>query len=171
MQNVLKSICELDKERSKNWDDYYDLFNKLSKEKDKTFKSLVEEFNKHEKFTSKYKKLKDIDELTWQLYHASLDGLNLWVEDDHLFTLNNKLCSTAHVTRTKGAKISATNDCSLCLESHDLRHLVKTSCGHYFGKKCFAALLKNRFEEHDSTIKCPNCRNDGVTLQQFKYKK
>ena len=172
MQNVLKSICDLDKIRSQKWDEYYSLHETFDKVKDETFQSLIEEFQKHVKFTKKYKKLKEIDDLTWQLYDDAIDGINAHVEHDNLFTLNKKLCSTAYVTRTKGARISATNECSLCLESHDVKHLVKTSCGHYFGKKCFAALLRNKFSEYDEEIvRCPNCRNDAVTLCQFKYKK
>ena len=171
MQNVLKTIWELDDQRSEKWNEYWELHEKFDKIKDETFKSLVEEFEKHNKITSKYNKLKDIDELAWYLYEAALDGVNLWVEDSQLFTLNTKLCSTAHVTRTKGAKIASTYECSLCLETHDLKHLVKTSCRHYFGKKCFAALLKNNFYVENQKIRCPNCRNDDITLQQFKYKK
>jgi len=171
MKNVLKTICELDEQRSQKWNEYYSLHKAFDKIKDETFKCVKEEYHKHESFTKKYKKLKAIDDLTWELYDCAVDGINHWVEDDHLFTLNNKLCSTAHVTRTKGSKLSADNECSLCLESHELRHLVKTSCGHYFGKKCFAALLRNKFDADETIIRCPNCRNDGVTLQQFKYKK
>lgn len=64
-------------------------------------------------------------------------------ENDCLFTLDKNLCSTTNDTRNKGAKIAYNNCCSICLNTHDLKHLIKTSCGHYFGKQCFAALLKH----------------------------
>jgi hypothetical protein len=169
MQNILQYICEIDNNRSKIWNDYWELHETFDKLKDETFNSVREEFDKNQKITKKFKKLKEIDDLTWELHDIALEGISLWINDDYLFTLDNKLCSTSHITRTKGA-IIASNECSLCLETHDVRHLIKTSCGHYFGKKCFALLLKNKFFEDETIIRCPNCRNNAVTLQQFKYK-
>jgi hypothetical protein len=170
MANILQQILTEDDHRSSTWNEFNDLYTLLDKVKDETFKEVVDEFDKHEKFTKKYKKLKEIDDAVWNMYTYALEGMNKWCEDDYLFTLNKKLCKTNCITRSKGKEISS-NVCSLCLDTHDVKHLIKTSCGHYFGKPCFAALTKHKFENDESHVTCPYCRSNVATLCQFKYKK
>jgi hypothetical protein len=169
MQNILQRINELDDKRSDTWKQYYALYETFDKVKTDTFSAVVEEFDKYNKCTKKYKKLKELDDMVWEVYDNAVEGINIWVNDDHLFTLDKKLCSTKRVTKNKGTKI-AENVCSLCLENHDIKHLIKTTCGHYFGKQCFAALIKHKFLSDETIITCPNCRSCDYSLQQFKYK-
>jgi hypothetical protein len=116
---------------------------------------------------------------TWDLINDMNDSvLDYLIQlcdnmDKYLFTLNKSICKTNYITKNKGKEISS-NMCSVCLDTHDAKHIVKTSCGHYFGKPCFATLIKQKFkfgkfESHH--VKCPYCRSNVVTLCQFKYKK
>jgi hypothetical protein len=171
MNNVLKNICDLDDKRSITWNQYNNLYKDFSKMHDESFSALTKEFEQHEKFTKKYKQLDEVNKTIWEVYEDAIDGMNKWCENDNLFTLDKKVCSTAHVTRNKAAKIAAENCCSMCLDTHDIKHLIKTSCGHYFGKQCFASLLKHKFYANIEVITCPNCRSNNFSLQQFKYKK
>jgi len=170
MQNILERINELDEKRSDNWEQCYQLYETFDKVRSDTFSEVENEFNKYKKFTQKFKKLKEVDDMVWEVCDNALEGLNKWVNDDHLFTLDKKLCSTTKVTKSKGKKIED-NICSLCLENHDIKHLIKTTCGHYFGKQCFAALMKHRWSKDETIISCPNCRSSQYSLEQFKYKK
>ena len=169
MANILQRILREDELRSSMWNTFNDLYTLLDNIKDETFTEVKDEYNKHEKITKKYKKLKEIDDAVWEMSDYSLDGMNKYCEDDYLFTLDKKLCKTNYITRSKGKEISS-NVCSLCLDTHDVKHMIKTSCGHYFGKSCFAALTKHKFNNDDTEITCPYCRNNISTLCQFKYK-
>lgn len=171
MQNIIHKISELDDNRSVTWNQFNNLYNEFSKIHEESFSKLQEEFDKHIKFTKKFKKLHEVNNVIWEVYEEALDGMNKWCENDCLFTLDKKLCSTIHVTRSKGAKLEAVHECSLCLHTHELKHLVKTSCGHYFGKPCFAALIRHKFYNDDTLVTCPNCRSNDFSLQHFKYKK
>lgn len=110
--------------------------------------------------------------------HEFVSNYNIQVCDNwiqYLFTLNKSICKTNYITRNKGKEISS-NMCSVCLDTHDAKHIVKTSCGHYFGKPCFATLIKQQFNFNKYVfksyhVKCPYCRSNVVTLCQFKYKK
>ena len=170
MSNILQQILTEDEHRSLTWNTFNDLFTLLDNLKDETFKEVVNEFNKYNKITKKYIKLKEIDDVVWDMYDYSVDGMNKWCEDDYLFRLDKKLCKTNCITRNKGNEISS-NVCSLCLDTHDVKHKIKTSCGHYFGKSCFAAFMKHKFNNDDSSvITCPYCRSNVTSLTRFKYK-
>jgi len=168
---VLKQINVLDDNRSTTWNQYNNLYEDFSKMQHESSSALKKEFDKQLKITKKFEHLRQVDETIWEIYDEAIDGMNKWCENDHLFTLDKRLCRTAHVTRSKGKKIEEINECSLCLNKHSLKHLIKTSCGHYFGKPCFAELIKHNFYNNDTLDTCPNCRSNYFSLQQFKYKK
>ena len=170
MSNILKEISNLDKQRSAKWQEYYDLFERFHREKESTFSAVKEEYNNTESITKKYKHLRELDDVVWQVYDNAVDGLNKYVENDHLFTLNSKICTPCYISRKKATQIEA-NTCSLCLESHSIKHIVRTSCGHIFGKQCFAALMRHKYYEDIKQIGCPNCRANNYSLCVFKYKK
>jgi hypothetical protein len=171
MTNILKQICELDENRSLTFKQFNNLYEDCDKLHNETFSAINEEYDKYIKCTKKYKHLVEVNDFIWEIYDDALEGMNKYSGSDNIFTLDKKLCSTIYVTRNKGAKIVAKNCCSMCLDTHDLKHLVKTSCGHYFGKQCFAALLKHKYYDDEEVITCPNCRLDDFSLQKFKYKK
>ena len=175
MQNILQKVSRRDEERSKCWNEYHKLYKKMGKIHDVTFSDLRSEFEKYNTFSKKYKKIEEEEKLCWEIYEEALNGMNTWASNEmfeKLFTLDKRSCSTLYVTRKKGAQLKDDNCCSMCMESHDIKHIVKTSCGHYFGKQCFASLMKHQYYKNNSkTINCPNCRCQEFTLQQFKYKK
>jgi hypothetical protein len=169
MTNVLHTIHAIDNKRTEIWNEWEKLYEKFDTIKDQTFSALQEEFNKHIKFTKKWNQLKNVDDATWEVYDNAVDNMNQWCNDPS-FTLDKKVCATATITRSKGSQI-ATNTCSLCLETHDTKHAIRTSCGHYFGKKCFAAFLRHKYFADELDFSCPNCRQTNVTLTHFKFKK
>ena len=60
------------------------------------------------------------------------------------------------------------DSCGICLDCHKVNLLVKTSCGHVFGKKCLSNLIDFHFENNRKKVCCPLCRNDSFDL--FRYK-
>ena len=82
MSNILKEISNLDKQRSAKWQEYYDLFERFHREKESTFSAVKEEYNKTESITKKYKHLRELDDVVWQVYDNAVDGLNKYVEND-----------------------------------------------------------------------------------------
>lgn len=59
-------------------------------------------------------------------------------------------------------------NCSICFEHHESKHIIRTSCNHYFGKYCFSKFIDSNFE-NDRDIVCPICRNDHISeFTRFK---
>jgi len=181
MENILQKLTTLYDKRHETWlqfSDFYDIFTPIH---DERFSGLTEEMNKYDKIPEdelkkrkkmfkKFLKRKSVDDFIWDIYSDVVDQMNIYCENDNLFIIDRKYCSTAHITRSKGKNL-ADNCCSLCLENHDIKNLIRTSCGHYYGKSCFSEFVKHCFYEDENKFKCPNCRCDEFSIQQFKYKK
>ena len=181
MENILQKLGTLYDKRHETWLHFSDFYDEFTQIYDESYSGLTEEFNKYDrisedktkkraKIMKKINQKKDIDDFICDIWSDTIDQMNIYCEYDDLFTIDNKYCSTAHITRSKGINI-ADNCCSLCLENHDIKHLIRTSCGHYYGKSCFAEFVKHCFYEDEEKFKCPNCRCEEFSIQQFKYKK
>jgi hypothetical protein len=61
--------------------------------------------------------------------------------------------------------------CSICLDTHGYKDIVKTSCGHIFGKSCFQNHLRsiNPSDYEDAPLRtcCPMCRRCNLSLTLF----
>lgn len=56
------------------------------------------------------------------------------------------------------------DDCSICLNNHELNTVVEGPCGHQFGKYCFQEWSKKC---SDSNIVCPLCRGNCNEVTEF----
>jgi len=132
---------------------------------------LMSEYERKGKITKHYNKLKSYSDMlmTISLYFWSRVGPNVSSVTEVL-RLNGSICTPIRISRNKSQKISR-NVCGICLEEHPTRHLVKTSCGHYFGKKCFTELLQYAFENDKDLVPCPCCRDETYSLSRFVIKK
>jgi len=179
--NLLKKLNTLYDKQHNLWKDFDNVYTEFTPIHNESYNGLMEELDKHEKIPEDKKRkrsknlkklyyLRDVDDFISDIWSYAINHIIKFCEYDKLFTIDKKYCSTAHITRTKGKKLSD-NCCSLCLENHDIKHMIRTSCGHYFGKSCFAEFVKHCFYEDKDKFKCPNCRCDEFSIQQFKYKK
>jgi hypothetical protein len=57
--------------------------------------------------------------------------------------------------------------CSICCETHIIKKLFTTKCGHHFGECCFGKYIEHKIE-NKSVIKCPLCRSNNI-LPVVKY--
>ena len=54
-------------------------------------------------------------------------------------------------------------DCSICMEKHDMCSVIEGPCGHQFGKSCFERWVNNsRY-----IVKCPLCRGDCTEVCEY----
>ena len=58
--------------------------------------------------------------------------------------------------------------CILCLDKHQIKDSIVTSCNHMFGFECFQAFI-NTNENYNKH--CPMCRNTEYSLTSFKARK
>ena len=56
------------------------------------------------------------------------------------------------------------DSCSICMDKHNKIDTVTTSCGHEFGKKCYASWLN---APHGNQC-CPVCRNPSPSLVAYR---
>ena len=170
MSDILQQIYILDKERIKEWKKYYKMFNVFFEIGQKTFSNVKKEYIRtNHIITDEYKRLEGLNNIITDIYELALFYVNkLSLPSNSLFSLNKFCKSSIYVTKKKGVKIASSNVCSLCLENHKIKDVVKTSCGHYFGKLCFANLVKHGYEKRSNKIICPNCRSKKYSLLCFK---
>jgi len=182
MENtIIKKLTTLHDEQHDLWKQFEKMYTEFTPINDESHNGLMKELDKHDNIPKNKKRkrsknlkklyyLRDVNDFISDIFGDIIDHMLIFCEYDKLFTMDKKYCSTAHITRTKGKKL-ADNCCSLCLENHDIKHMIRTSCGHYFGKSCFAEFIKHCFHEDEEKFKCPNCRCHEFSIQQFKYKK
>jgi hypothetical protein len=167
MSDILQQVYILDKNRRNEWKEYYKMFNVFFEMGNKIFSNVKKEYNKHQ-LSDEYRRLVELDELISDINNWALVYVNkLELPNNNLFLLNKFCKSTIHVTKKKGNNVTS-DVCSLCLERHKIKDVVKTCCGHYFGKLCFANLVKHEYNKRSNKVKCPNCRNKKYSLQCFK---
>jgi len=64
--------------------------------------------------------------------------------------------------------------CAICLDMHGYKDIVKTSCGHVFGKTCFQNHLCTLNKHNHSNLlrtSCPMCRRTDLSFTLFSLKK
>lgn len=78
-----------------------------------------------------------------------------------------ELCSTVWTHRRKTKKMKD-EICGICMETHEAKHLVRTTCGHIFGKQCFSTLVEFHYNNYDEVLHCPMCRSTDYDLLRYK---
>jgi hypothetical protein len=92
-------------------------------------------------------------------------------ENTHILTPKNHMVN--RISRAK--RKSLENEmCSICLDTHHYKYIVRTSCGHIFGKCCFQSHLKainKKNDTYDLITCCPMCRSTELSITLFAMKK
>jgi len=57
--------------------------------------------------------------------------------------------------------------CSICLDTHKIKHIITTKCKHHFGLCCLEKYILNKYD-NEKDIHCPLCRNGNI-LPAIKY--
>jgi len=81
-----------------------------------------------------------------------------------------ELCSTIWTYRRKTKKMKD-EICGICMETHEAKHLVRTTCGHIFGKQCFSTLVEFHYKNGDAVLHCPMCREVDYDLLRYKMRR
>jgi hypothetical protein len=71
---------------------------------------------------------------------------------------NSKIEKVSDKTKRQIEKES----CSICFEHHKSKHIIRTSCNHYFGTYCFSKFIDSNFENNRDIV-CPMCRNENIS--------
>jgi hypothetical protein len=58
------------------------------------------------------------------------------------------------------------DECGICMDKHQLRDALHTSCGHCFGRKCYEQMLHT-----NADAPCPLCRHAKPLLTIYKERK
>jgi hypothetical protein len=149
---------------NKTWDEVKHLFVKSSKtikEKILQTRNPKETRNLVSKFVVEY-------ELN-NLLKKNCDEEEEKLKCAHFFN-DETLCKTKFICKKKTKKLEETS-CGICLGCHSINLLVKTSCGHVFGKKCLSELIDFHFTNNSKKVCCPLCRNDSFDLCRYKISK
>ena len=60
--------------------------------------------------------------------------------------------------------------CRVCMEHHAYKDIIKTSCNHHFGKKCFSKWIRNCFVNYRE-VTCALCRSNDFTITRYTSNK
>jgi hypothetical protein len=72
------------------------------------------------------------------------------------------------VIKTKDLEKEMEDVCIICLEKHQFKDCILTSCNHIFGFECFQEFI-NANENYNKH--CPMCRNPEYRITSFKSRK
>ena len=139
-------------------------YNKISSD----YSTSITEFNKN------YDNIKDrkkrnalvVDVHRMRVLEAerkNIDTHALYVIDYN----DSEFCSTIWDHGRKMAKMEK-ELCGICMETHTIRHLIRTTCGHIFGKYCFSTLVEYHYKRGDDVLHCPMCRSTDYDLLRYK---
>jgi Ring finger domain len=73
------------------------------------------------------------------------------------------------IVSTASLGIPCSDLCAICLETHNKGEIVRTECGHEFGKECWHMFVDSRHEY--GVIHCPACRKANPKVRTFACKK
>lgn len=85
-------------------------------------------------------------------------------QEEDTWIITSKNHSVKRISRNKRRKLE-NETCAICLDTHGYKDIVKTSCGHVFGRKCIQQNLKCL------RTSCPMCRSSHLSFSLFTSKK
>ena len=92
-------------------------------------------------------------------YEYFLDIMNRYDIDDEKSAPN-----ILKISRAKRGRLEK-ELCAICLDTHNYKDLIKTSCGHIFGKCCYNSHMNTLHGE-----RCPMCRTCSPSIYVFGKK-
>jgi hypothetical protein len=73
------------------------------------------------------------------------------------------------VVSTSSLSAPCSDLCAICLETHNKGEIVRTECGHEFGKECWHMFVDSR--QQYGGFHCPACRKANPQVRTFACKK
>ena len=73
------------------------------------------------------------------------------------------------VVSTASLSAPCSDLCAICLETHNKGEIVRTECGHEFGKECWHMFVDSR--QQYGGFHCPACRKANPQVRTFACKK
>lgn len=104
----------------------------------------------------------DISHYQEDFHHTQFNMYMKKLDKCHYITKKNSRVS--RVTKSRARQLE-TEECCICLNTHCIRDITKTSCGHTFGKSCIENMRKN----YDA-VACPLCRNSQLEYTIYTIK-
>jgi hypothetical protein len=115
-------------------------------------------------------KLKDKFELEIALLTIKKEELDntmtkLWDEMEGLFKITKQKSKLKKISQLQKRQLERVT-CCICYESHTVKQLVTTSCGHTFGKCCLSKMFEYNYDNYIENV-CPCCRNNNIELTRY----
>jgi len=60
--------------------------------------------------------------------------------------------------------------CCICFETHSLKDIMVTCCGHTYGQVCIETMIRKQKRKHQ-TPTCPLCRKSDMKFSLYRVKK
>jgi hypothetical protein len=116
----------------------------------------------------------DLLEIESNYYLKIINDYNSTYEkEDQIWSLTPNTQPVKRITKTKRRELEM-ETCAICLDIHGYKDIVKTSCGHVFGKTCFQNHLRTLNKHNHSNVLrtgCPMCRRTDLAFTLFALKK
>ena len=94
-------------------------------------------------------------------------------KEAHVCLITDNADYVKRITKNKCLSLER-ETCAICLDVHEYKDIVKTSCGHIFGKICFQNHLTTINKGNHSNVlrtSCPMCRRTELSFNLFALKK
>jgi hypothetical protein len=171
-----KAIQDVYEPLSKEWNALLSINEKYSRKLDK-IKHMTKYRKKYEKqgfnndpLPSNYIGLcqkYDVEIADLEIQMADIDKhtTQLWDQMEGVYKITDKNSRLRKISRHKKRQLEK-ETCAICYESHSLKQLTTTSCGHTFGKTCLSKMMEYNYDNATDTM-CPCCRNPAFELVRY----
>jgi hypothetical protein len=89
----------------------------------------------------------------------------LWDQMNGVFQITDRNSRAKKITKRQKRELEK-ETCAICYDSHSLKQLTTTSCGHTFGKPCLSKMLEYNYDNWTENV-CPCCRNAAFELVRY----
>jgi hypothetical protein len=106
----------------------------------------------------------DINNACSTIHANKFDKHLLKIKTIHHITRKNSNVRSVSVMQQKDLE---SETCCICLETHTLKDIVTTCCGHTLGKSCFEEIIHKHYYA-DTEITCPLCRKQSLSFNIYR---
>jgi len=107
----------------------------------------------------------EIAELEIQMSDIDKQTTQLWDQMEGVYKITDKNSRLTKISKRQKRQLER-ETCAICYESHSLKQLTTTSCGHTFGKTCLSKMMEYNYDNATDTM-CPCCRNPAFELVRY----
>ena len=102
---------------------------------------------------------------TYRDFHSDeLDKHLLHIKTIHHITRKNSKVLPISAIKIKELEQET---CCICLDTHKVKDIVTTCCGHTLGKSCFEDIIHKHYYA-DTEITCPLCRKQSLSFSIYR---